>query len=105
VIEVERQIFKRQFSKGTKAMLSRRNILATAAVGAVPAATARAAPSAIPIKPPRDAVNRTNLKALPTRGLDNGDSSEYNTSLVTLGLMRQTAPDSPEQLNTKGYVS
>jgi hypothetical protein len=103
VIEVERQIFKRQFSKGTKAMLSRycRDSRRRCGAGCD---GARGTFGNLD-QPPRDAVNHTNLRALPTRGLDNGHSSEYNTLLVTLGLMRQTAPDSPEQLNTKGSLS
>jgi hypothetical protein len=50
-------------------MQSRRNILATAAAGAVmSAATARAAGFGNPDEPAEDAVNVTNPKALTTRG-------------------------------------
>ena len=45
-------------------MLSRRNILATAAVGAMSAAAARAADFGNPDQPPEGAVNVTNPKAL-----------------------------------------
>src|SRR6202034_1248179 len=45
-------------------MLSRRNILATAAVGAMSAAAARAATFGNPDEPPEGAVNVTNPKAL-----------------------------------------
>ena len=45
-------------------MLSRRNILATAAAGAMSAATARAAGFGNPDQPPEGAVNVTNPKAL-----------------------------------------
>src|ERR1700734_2832827 len=49
-------------------MLSRRNILATAAVGAMSAAAARAADFGNPDQPPEGAVNVTNPKALTAPG-------------------------------------
>ena len=49
-------------------MLSRRNILATAAVGAMSAAAARAADFGNPDQPPEGAVNVTNPKALTDPG-------------------------------------
>src|SRR5271156_6404955 len=45
-------------------MLSRRNVLATAAVGALSAAAARAAEFGNPDQPPEGAVNAANPKAL-----------------------------------------
>ena len=49
-------------------MLSRRNILATAAAGAMSAATARAASFGNPDQPAEGAVNVTNHKALTDPG-------------------------------------
>ena len=49
-------------------MLSRRNILATAAVGAMSAAAARAAEFGNPDQPPEGSVNVTNPKALTDPG-------------------------------------
>jgi hypothetical protein len=63
VIEVEQQpttIFQTAISKGAKAMLSRRNILTTAAAGALSTAAARAATFGDPDRPAEGAVNVTN---------------------------------------------
>jgi len=51
-------------------MLSRRNILATAAAGAMSAAAARAADFGNPDQPPEGSVNVTNPKALVPRHRD-----------------------------------
>ena len=58
------------FSTGAKAMLTRRDILATAAAGTVmSAATARAASFGNPDEPAEGAVNAANSKALTDPGV------------------------------------
>lgn len=70
-------------------MLSRRNILATAAAGAMSAATARAATFGDPDQPAEGAVNVTNPKALtdPKRPFAVGPTN------------RRCAPDCGRRLN------
>jgi oxalate decarboxylase len=68
-ISVQSEVTTKPFFMGAKAMLSRRNILATAAAGAMmSAATARAAGFGNPDEPAEGAVNVTNPKALTDPG-------------------------------------
>jgi hypothetical protein len=79
------------FFIGAKAMLSRRNILATAAAGAmVSATTARAATFGNPDQPAEGAVNVTNPKAL-TQGRRIRASPETSPPFLTRRQLTSTA--------------
>jgi hypothetical protein len=93
VIEVERQsttIFQTAISKGAKAMLSRRNILATAAAGTMSATAVRAAGFDNPDQPPEGSVNVTNPKALVDPGPQDpglaGNEAAFQNPPATRGL-------------------
>ena len=90
-------------------MLSRRNILATAAVGAMSAAAARAADFGNPDQPPEGAVNVTNPKALTDPGpqdpglagneaaFQNPPATDVNGMSQFLDLIQSCSQANPER--------